>query len=323
MAIKRILHAFVPEQHVGPFDISIAADAGYDVVLPYTNVRPGDVPALIRDTIFSRPPNRHAHTGVLIAGTDVAVAADMFESARNALVRPFEVALLCDPSGAASTTAALVASIERTLQARTGSGLDGRRVAILGSSAVGLCTAVLATRLGAAVTLCQVSDADDPHRAARFCERYQVLLPWLSAQSRSGRVSAIADAEVVIAAGGQGEQVLSCDMLSVAHQLIVAADLNAVPPSGIEGVMALDCDVPVENGEQLYFSLGALAIGDVKYRLQRRLFERMMNDDAPPAVLDFIAACAHADRLLAEAPATAGASDPDRWEAAPPTARSA
>ncbi len=290
MTDKRILHVVVPGTNVSPFDLTMAIDAGFDLVMPYTGVAAEGIVPLVQDAIFSRPPRRFASTGVLIAGHDVNVATRMLTLARGAMVPPFEVALYADPNGAYSTAAALVALLEQTLESRTGHGLAGRRVAVMGTGPVGLCTAVLTAQLGAKPMLCQLTAYDDVNASVRFCEHYGVVVPWVSAQSTSGRISAVEQAEVLVSAAKAGIRVITRDVLRHAGELVVAADLNAVPPSGIEGVQGLDRDVPVENGEEVFFGLGALAIGDVKYRLQRRLFQRMLDREQPAAVLDFLSA---------------------------------
>ncbi len=40
MAAKFILHMITPLKHMSPFDVNMALDAGFDSVLPYTNVEP-------------------------------------------------------------------------------------------------------------------------------------------------------------------------------------------------------------------------------------------------------------------------------------------
>ena len=51
-----ILHMLTPGTNVSPFDVNMAIDAGYDVVIPYTAVTLEEVTALIQDAIFSRGP---------------------------------------------------------------------------------------------------------------------------------------------------------------------------------------------------------------------------------------------------------------------------
>ena len=52
-----ILHMFSPQKHMSPFDVNMAADAGYKVIVPYINVTLEEVIGLTQDAIFSRPPD--------------------------------------------------------------------------------------------------------------------------------------------------------------------------------------------------------------------------------------------------------------------------
>ncbi len=298
MTDQRILHVLVPGEQVSPFDLTMALDAGYDTVLPYTGVGADEVVGLVQDSIFCRPPKRYASTGMLIAGRDVNLATQMLEMAQGALVPPFEVALYADPNGAYSTAAALVAMIEQTLEERTSSGFKDRKVAIFGTGPVGLCTAVLTAKLGGRPILCQLTEQDDVNSAVRFCEHYGVVVPWVSALSHGGKVSAVEQAGVVVSAAKAGVQTLSKEVLSHGKELVVAADLNAVPPSGIEGIGAMDNNVPMEIGEDMCFAMGALAIGDMKYKLQKNLFRRMIDGNQPAAVIDFMSAYDEATQML-------------------------
>ena len=54
MTKKNILHMISPQENVSPFDVNMACDAGYDLVIPYTNVNLTDVKGLVQDAIFSR-----------------------------------------------------------------------------------------------------------------------------------------------------------------------------------------------------------------------------------------------------------------------------
>ncbi|MEO0421891.1 MAG: NAD(P)-dependent methylenetetrahydromethanopterin dehydrogenase [Pseudomonadota bacterium] len=298
MTDQRILHVLVPGEQVSPFDLTMALDAGYDNVLPYTNAGADEVVPLVQDAIFCRPPKRFASTGVLIAGHDVNLATQMLELAQGALVPPFQVALYADPNGAYSTAAALVALVEQTLDERDSKGFKDRKVAIFGTGPVGLCTAVLTAKLGAQPILCQLTENDDVNAAVRFCEHYGVVVPWVSAMSQSGKVSAVEHAGVVVTAAKAGVQILSKEVLSNAKELVVAADLNAVPPSGIEGIGAMDNNVPMDVAEDVFFALGALAIGDMKYKLQKNLFRRMIDPNKPAAVIDFMSAYDEATNML-------------------------
>ena len=72
--------------------------------------------------------------------------------------------------------------------------------------------------------------------------------------------------------------------LKAATALLVAADVNAVPPAGIEGLKVN------ANGEPLNATnavgIGALSIGNIKYKTQAGLFEQMIKAKKP-VIYDF------------------------------------
>ena len=107
-----ILHMLTPGRQMSPFDINMAADAGYQLLPTYADVTLDAVAGLTQDTIFSRGPKGVARTGIFIGGRDVMLAADMLERARKAMVPPFVVSLMADPSGSFTTAAAMVACVE-------------------------------------------------------------------------------------------------------------------------------------------------------------------------------------------------------------------
>ena len=64
MTKKNILHMISPQGNVSPFDVNMACDAGYDLVIPYTNVNLTDVKGLVQDAIFSRSISNAKKTGI-------------------------------------------------------------------------------------------------------------------------------------------------------------------------------------------------------------------------------------------------------------------
>ncbi|NBQ89436.1 MAG: methylenetetrahydromethanopterin dehydrogenase, partial [Betaproteobacteria bacterium] len=129
-----LLHVFSPTKYVSPFDINMAYEANYDAVIPYCNVTLDEIHPLTQDTIFSRSPVGVKRTGIFIGGRDFHLAIDMLNAAREAMVPPFEVSVLADPSGAITTAAAMVALAEHWLKKTDGSDLNGRRVHVLGGT---------------------------------------------------------------------------------------------------------------------------------------------------------------------------------------------
>ncbi|MEO0422344.1 MAG: NAD(P)-dependent methylenetetrahydromethanopterin dehydrogenase [Pseudomonadota bacterium] len=296
MAIPRILHMLVPGDNVSPFDVNMAVDAGFEVIVPYTGIGTDRVVAMVQDAIFSRPPKRFRETGIFIGGWDVNEAAEMLKQTRGAMVPPFEVSVFADPNGAYSTAAAMIAMAEAELIKRDGRGFEGRNTVVFGGGPVGMCAAVLVAQEGGKPMLARLTPAKPEREAAAtgFFERYGVNIPWVSAQSDDGKRSALESAEVVIAAAKAGIRIITADMLAEAKHMKVAVDVNAVPPSGIEGIGPRDADVALAGGA---VGIGALAVGDIKYKVQSDLLKYMQQAEQS-VVLDFPDAFRRARELL-------------------------
>lgn len=288
---RSILHMFTPAAQMSPFDVNIAVDAGYDVVVPYGHVGIAEVAGLVQDAIFSRGPKGVRRTGVFIGGRDNGLADDMLQAARKAMVPPFEVSVFADPSGAFTTAGAMVACVERLLEREHRAAWKDLDVVVLGGTGpVGAAAATLAARAGAKVRLASHSDIA---RAQAVCaeldRRYQVRIEPAASGGEGERAALLASAQVVLACAKAGARVASAQDLAGAKALLVAADVNAVPPAGVEGVGVMDNGKPLAAGSGKALGLGALAIGNVKYQTEKGLFEAMLAADKP-LYLDFQAA---------------------------------
>ena len=294
-----ILHMFTPGRQMSPFDVNMAADAGYQIIVPYCEVGADAVAALTQDAIFSRGPKGAARTGIFIGGRDPLLAADMQERAKAAMVKPFVVSLMADPSGAYTTAAALVACVESALQRQSVRELRGLHVLVLGGTGpVGRIAGVIAAQAGAKVVLSSRSGAAAAEQVARETgARFAVDLHGVSGSDREAVRASLAGAQVVLACAAAGVQVLSADDLASAKQLEVAADINAVPPAGIAGVGVMDNAVALAGTKTL--GIGALAVGNVKYQTQQRLLVQMREAEKPVS-LGFVEAFATARAFIAE-----------------------
>jgi len=58
----KICYFFDTDDNASPFDINMAYDAGFDVVVPFNNVTKDNVTKLVQDAIFSRKPKRITST---------------------------------------------------------------------------------------------------------------------------------------------------------------------------------------------------------------------------------------------------------------------
>ena len=149
-----VLHVITPDRNVSPFDANMAYDAGYNAIVPYTNVALDEVKALVQDAIFSRGPRGVWRTGIFISGRDIDLAMEMLSIAKKSMIPPFEVSVFADPSGAFTTSAAMMAMVEAQLKKAHGKDLNGCKVSIFGATGpVGGCTAVIAAKYGAEVEL--------------------------------------------------------------------------------------------------------------------------------------------------------------------------
>jgi methylene-tetrahydromethanopterin dehydrogenase len=296
-----ILHMFTPGRQMSPFDINMAADAGYQIVVPYCEVGLDQVTGLTQDTIFSRGPKGVARTGIFIGGRDALLAADMLERATAAMVKPFVVSLMADPSGAYTTAAAMVACVEAALKRAHPQGLQGQRIVILGGTGpVGRIAGVIAAQAGAEVVLSSRHGIAAAEQAARATgERFGVTMHGASGGDAAAVHASIDGADVLLACAAAGVQVVSSDALAGARRLKVAADVNAVPPAGIAGIGVMDDAKPLAGTSAL--GIGALAVGNVKYQTQHRLLVRMQQAEKAQ-VLGFAEAFAVARDFLAESP---------------------
>tara|TARA_R110001606_G_scaffold346892_2_gene495866 strand:+ start:6201 stop:7070 length:870 start_codon:yes stop_codon:yes gene_type:complete len=276
--------------HNSPFDINMAVDAGYEVVIPYSNVKLEEVAGLTQDAIFSRGPAGVKKTGMFIGGRDIGLAMDMLDAAKKAMVPPFEVSVFADPSGAFTTAAALVACVERDLKKNFDLPLSGMRAVVFGGTGpVGLATAVIVAQQGAETTIVDHFSIDTALEYAKEAKtRYGVNLRATAAASDADKARLLSNADLVFCTAKAGIQVLNASVLEDAKQLKVAGDVNAVSPLGIEGVGIMDSGEPLilAVNSKGAVGIGALAVGNVKYKLQHALLKETL-DAEKPVYLDF------------------------------------
>lgn len=290
MSKRSIIHMINPMKHNSPFDINMALDAGYEVLMPYTHVELDEVAGLTQDAIFSRGPSGVKKTGMFIGGRDIGLAMDMLDAAKKAMVPPFEISVFADPSGAFTTAAALVASVERELKNKFDRTYEGSKAVVFGGTGpVGIATAVIAALQGAQTTIVDHFSLD---AALEFADeakrRYGVELRGTTAASDADKARLLADADVVFCTAKAGIQVLNASVLEDAKHLKVAGDVNAVSPLGIEGIKLMDSGAPLVHAKNApdAVGIGALAVGDVKYKLQQALLRETLESEKP-VYLDF------------------------------------
>jgi methylene-tetrahydromethanopterin dehydrogenase len=290
MEKRSILHMLDPMPNNSPFDINMAMDAGFDVLMPYSNVKLDSVHRLTQDAIFSRSPAGVKRTGIFIGGRDLGLAMDMLDACQQAMVPPFEVSVFADPSGAFTTAAALVACVEQELKIRHDKELkDCNALVFGGTGPVGIATGIIVSLAGADTALVDHLSIDTSSDVAKaYNRRFGCTLKGACASSEADKAQLVANVDIIFCAAKAGIQVLSSAVLKEARQLKVAGDVNAVPPLGIEGIKRSDSGAPLihASNAQGAVGVGALAVGNVKYQLQNEMLKLMLKTDKP-LYLDF------------------------------------
>lgn len=277
-----ILHMLTTAKNLSPFDVNMAMDAGWVSVAPYINVESGEVQGLVQDAIFSRSAKNLKRTAIFIGGRDTKQAMDMLKSAKQAMVPPFEISVFADPSGAFTTAAGMMAAVERELATKFNTTLAGKSMLALGGTGpVGQAAAVIAAKAGANVRIIG-RQLEKAQSIADLCNNeFGDGKTNITAGADADKADYIKTADIVIATGAAGIELLSAALIASAPQLKVAADVNAVPPAGIAGVDAFDNGAAIAGSTSGAVGIGALAIGNIKYQAQNRLLKQMIETDKP------------------------------------------
>src|SRR6202011_6254739 len=188
---------------------------------------------------------------------------------RQKFFAKFRVSVMFDCNGPNTPPWAPVAWVAQ------GRPLAGKRAVVLGGSGpVGQRAAVLLAREGVDVTI--TGRKRDVVQAA--CDsihaRFGIVVQAVEAPTNAERGAAIEGAQIVLATGAAGITLLNEKQWQDSAALELAADANASPPAGIEGVGLNDRGV-LKHGKLLFGSLG---FGALKLALHRacisRLFEQ-------------------------------------------------
>jgi len=267
---------FDTSRRASPFDLTMAYDAGFDAVIPYENVTPRDATSLTQDAMFSRSPKAFKHTCFFINGRDVKKAEETLKAVKQAMFPPFETNVIIDPSGAYTTAVALVAKVEDAMNSHGLGGLTGKNYAVFGTGPVGITVAEILTSLECVVTVAEPnpmlnSDYLLQHEAFRgVLERHGAYLHGVSAPTQAEKLKILKQADVIFTVAARGVRIIEKEIIDKLKPTKVLIDTNAVPPLGIEGLELND--YMKELAPKIY-GIGALIIGDLKYKLQKQLLK--------------------------------------------------
>jgi methylenetetrahydrofolate/methylenetetrahydromethanopterin dehydrogenase (NADP+) len=282
--VKKVLLQLDTDQHPSPFDAIVAHDAGVDALLSHGSMAPEAVRDLVQGAFFTRAPG-DSSLAVWVGGSDVAAGEKVLDQVEATFFGPFRVSAMLDSDGCNTTAATAIALIAK------GRDMSGRRAVILGVGPVGLRSATLLAQEGCEVLAtsipADVLGTDSYHRPRGLEVAERLGIDAREVADRTEMEAALEGANIVLAAGPAGVQVVRKEVWSASSTIELLADYNAAEPLGIEGVEAGD-DLVEREGKLV---LGALGIGGKKMKTHKscvnRLFERndlVLNTDGVYAV---------------------------------------
>lgn len=199
----------------------------------------------------------------------MAAGERLLKAVRKAFFGPFTVSVMLDSNGS-NTTA--VAAVSRLLQV-AGEGNGRRAVVTAGTGPVGLRAAGLLAKAGIDVTVTS-RRAIDRGIVEGLQQRFGGRVRDVVMADSAGAASVLEGANMLLNTGPAGVTLVPRAAWAARAGLRVAADVNAVPPLGVEGIEVTDNAVE-RDGVTVF---GALGVGGLKMKIHKaciaRLFER-------------------------------------------------
>jgi hypothetical protein len=265
--MRKLLLQFDTSPHPSVFDRVVGFDGGADEVMSYGDVTDDAVRELVHGAIFTRGPKDLHNTAIFIGGTDMAAGERLLAKAQKAFFGPLRVSVMLDSNGSNTTAAAAVVRLREAV----GDLRGVRAVVTAGTGPVGARAAGLLAKAGAEVT---ITSRRPEGSAERIRSRFGGEVREFRMTDVSQAAAALEGAEVVLNAGPAGVCLIPRDAWVGRAGLRAVADVNAVPPLGIEGIEVHD-NAAVREGVTAF---GALGVGGLKMKVHKaciaRLFEK-------------------------------------------------
>jgi methylene-tetrahydromethanopterin dehydrogenase len=275
---EKILYMFDTDAFASPFDINMAYDAGFNVVIPFSGVTADKVARLVQDAMFSRKPD--APTCFFVGGSNVKEADKVAEMIKKSLIPGFEHPVVVDPRGSHTTASATVAKTVELAGKHGWDGITGKKVAVFGAGPVGQIAAIIAAKEKCSVTIVETWD-----KASK--ESIEALATALNAEAGKdavpikaafaitddAKLPIVQDADIIWAVATAGVQVCSKAIMDkvAGKGTKLVVDINAVPPAGVDGMKAKHEDKEIYPG---IFGTGALALGGLKYVTESNMLKQ-------------------------------------------------
>lgn len=263
----KILLQLDTDSQPSTFDAVVAIDSGVEQLLRHGSIDRHNVTPLIHGAMFTRGGEGLADTAVFIGGSDISAGETLLRAIQDAFFGPVRVSVMLDSSGCNTTAAATVLAAERHLRADQTTAL-----VMGGTGSVGLRVAKLLATRGATVRI----GSRSPERGDAAVGELRSTLPDAKIEAAvtadtDSMQAALQDCQAAISCGSAGVRLLDAASIEAADDLRLLIDLNAVPPSGIEGVQATDKRRDWD-GRVVY---GALGVGGLKMKIHRAALQHL------------------------------------------------
>jgi len=268
--MKKLLFQFDTDPNPSSFDTVVAYDGGADHVIPHGGLTPGNISSLVEGTIFTRAPKDKKNTAIFVGGSNISEGQKLFTAVQKHFFPGFQVSVMLDSNGSNTTAAAAVAKIA------TNTSLAGKKVVILaGTGPVGQRAAAMFAREGADVSITSRHIFGAEEACYTMKKRFDVNLTAVEAPNSDARGDAIKDANIILATGAPGIELLKPEHWQNNSNIEVIADANATPPLGLGGTDMLDKGIN-RHGTIVW---GAIGFGTLKLALHRACIAKLFEDN--------------------------------------------
>ena len=267
--MRKLLLQLDASPHPSVFDRVVAYDGGADEVLSYGGVTEAAVRDLVHGVMFTRGPKDLHNSAIFIGGTDMAAGERLLEAVKATFFGPLRVSVMLDTNGSNTTAAAAVTKLAQSV----GSVAGLRAVVTAGTGPVGSRAAGLLAKAGADVTITS-RRKPDPGFIGAIQRRFGGTLRGVSMSDAAHAAIVLEGATLLLNAGPPGVRLVPKSAWAARPSLRALADVNAVPPLGVEGIEVMDNGAEREGAKVF----GALGVGGLKMKIHKaciaRLFEK-------------------------------------------------
>ncbi len=275
---EKICYFFDTDDNASPFDINMAYDAGFDVVVPVSKMTADKVAKMVQDATFSRKPK--APTVFFVGGSNVEEGEKIAKEILKNLVDPFQCPVIIDPRGSHTTASSVVAKTLAVAEKHGIKSLEGKKVVVLGAGPVARIAAILAAKLKANTFMVETWEKGSLDAIKKLTDTLTkeagegaTKITPVYAPKEEERLKTVQDADVIWALAAAGVEVLPEKIMTQLKNKVVV-DINLVPPLGIKGMK------PKDDDKEIYptvFGIGALALGRLKSVTEGNILKEAVN----------------------------------------------